>query len=206
MPIEQGMNKLCPMSGYGPNLLHIAARGIRPGGRCPDCRRASRAVHSRYRRHPADLPSLGRRVHVRLRARRFYCRNVKCARRTFAERLPELVPPHARRTARFAEAQSQVGGRWAARRGRGCYGAWPCRRVPTQCCAWSAAWRCPSRGHSVGCHANNAKGERGGNAGPIARGPALPLLGTSKTASSSALFPATGKRAGEDNHSPWDIS
>ena len=93
----------------GPNLLHIAIHGIRPGGRCPDCGRASRAVHSRYRRRPADLPSLGRRVHVGLRARRFYCRNAKCARRTFAERLPELVAPHARRTVRLAEAQSRVG-------------------------------------------------------------------------------------------------
>ncbi len=36
----------------GPTLLHIAAHGTRPGGRCPDCGRASRAVHSRYRRHP----------------------------------------------------------------------------------------------------------------------------------------------------------
>jgi len=111
------MNELCPMPGCrvevitsdGPNLLYIAAHGIRPGGRCPDCGRASRAVHSRYHRHPADLPSLGRRVRVGLRARRFYCRNAKCARRTFAERLPELVAPHARRTDRLAEAQSQVG-------------------------------------------------------------------------------------------------
>ena len=93
----------------GLNLLHIVAHGIRPGGHCPDCGRASRAVHSRYHRHPADLPSLGRRVQVGLRARRFYCRNAKCARRTFAERLPELVAPHARRTARLAEVQSQVG-------------------------------------------------------------------------------------------------
>jgi len=52
---------------------------------------------------------MGRRVHVGLRARRFYCRNAKCARRTFAERLPELVAPHARRTTRLAEAQGQVG-------------------------------------------------------------------------------------------------
>ena len=117
MSIEQDMNELCPMPGCrvvtitldGPNLLHIAAHGTRPGGRCPDCGRASRAVHSRYRRHPADLPSMGRRVHVGLRARRFYCRNARCARRTFAERLPELVAPHARRTARLAEAQGQVG-------------------------------------------------------------------------------------------------
>jgi len=66
-------------------------------------------VHSRYRRKPADLPSLGRRVGVSLRVRRFYCRNAKCARRTFAERLPELVAPHARRTCRLAAAQARVG-------------------------------------------------------------------------------------------------
>lgn len=50
-------------------------------------------MHSRYRRKPADLPSLGRRVGVSLRMRRFYCRNARCARRTFAEHLPELVAP-----------------------------------------------------------------------------------------------------------------
>ena len=45
-----------------PDFLHIAARGIRPGSRRPQCGRASRAVHSRYRRKAADLPSLGREV------------------------------------------------------------------------------------------------------------------------------------------------
>lgn len=69
-----------------PNLLHIAAHGTRPGGRCPDCGRTSRAVHSRYRRRAADLPSLGHQIHVAIRARRFYCCNAKCARRIFAER------------------------------------------------------------------------------------------------------------------------
>jgi len=93
----------------GPDLVHIAAHGTRPGGRCPDCGRASRAVHSHYRRQAADLPSLGRATHVGLRLRRFYCRNTACPRRTFAERLPELVAPHARRTCRLAEAQARVG-------------------------------------------------------------------------------------------------
>ena len=41
--------------------------------------------------------------------RRFYCRDAACPRRTFAERLPELVAPHARRTRRLAEAQGRVG-------------------------------------------------------------------------------------------------
>ena len=111
------MNKLCPMPGCsveritpdGPGFLHVAAHGTRPGSRCPDCGRASRAVHSRYRRRPADLPSLGRALRIDLRVRRFYCRNAACARRTFAERLPELLRPHARRTRRLAEAQGRVG-------------------------------------------------------------------------------------------------
>src|SRR3954447_20757728 len=111
------MNKLCPMPGCrveqitrdDPGILRIATRSTRPGGRCPGCGHASRAVHSRYRRRPADLPSLGRSVRVDLRVRRFYCRNAACTRRTFAERLPELIRPHARRTCRLAEAQARVG-------------------------------------------------------------------------------------------------
>src|SRR3954469_2600336 len=71
------MNELCPMPGCsieritpdGPGFLHIAAHGTRPGGRCPDCGRASRAVHSRYRRRPADLHIVSGKVaadHVHL--------------------------------------------------------------------------------------------------------------------------------------------
>src|SRR3954471_3001884 len=111
------MNKLCPMPGCrveqitrdDPGILHIATRSTRPGGRCPDCGHASRTVHSRYRRRPADLPALGRAVRLDLRLRRFYCRNTACTRRTFAERLPELIRPHARRTGRLAQAQARVG-------------------------------------------------------------------------------------------------
>jgi zinc-finger of transposase IS204/IS1001/IS1096/IS1165 len=55
--------------------------------------RTSNAVHSRYSRNPADLPSLGRGIRLVLRVRRFYCRNAACPRRTFAERLPRLLAP-----------------------------------------------------------------------------------------------------------------
>jgi len=112
-----GMNDNFPVPGCrieritrdGPERLHVAAHGTKPHGRCPDCGRASRAVHSHYRRCPADLPLLGSQVRVGLRVRRFYCRNTACARQTFAERLPDLVAPHARRTGRLAEAQTRVG-------------------------------------------------------------------------------------------------
>jgi transposase len=94
---------------HAPAHLHITARGLQRAGRCPDCGRTSRKVHSRYQRRLADLPSLGRSVSVHVRVRRFYCRNIDCARRTFVERLPKLVVPFARRTCRLAAAQAQTG-------------------------------------------------------------------------------------------------
>src|SRR3954471_10287729 len=112
-----GMNLLCPMPGChvenvdrdGAGGLAISARGAARTGRCPDCHRPSRSVHSRYRRCVADLPSFAATTTVRLEVRRFYCRNPSCPRRTFAELLPDLVRPHARRTSRLSQAQSRVG-------------------------------------------------------------------------------------------------
>jgi transposase len=49
------------------------------------------------------LPAQGAGVTVRLRIQRWQCRNEACQRRTFAERLPEMAAPLARRTARAAE-------------------------------------------------------------------------------------------------------
>jgi transposase len=111
------MNESCPMPGCrvghvtraGPETILVVARSRRSSGRCPDCGRVSAAVHSTYRRHPADLPSFGREVRLTLRVRRFYCRDAACPRRTFAERLPGLIAPHARRTRRLGAAQGRVG-------------------------------------------------------------------------------------------------
>jgi transposase len=89
---------------YGANNLHIAAEARRDAARCPGCGRPSEAVHSRYLRRPANLPSLGREVRLELRMRRLCCRNPVCPRRTFAERLPALIAPRAQRTARLAAA------------------------------------------------------------------------------------------------------
>ena len=89
--------------------LALSVERLRRGGRCPGCGRPSRAGHGRYRRHPVDLPSLGRPVRLDLEVRRLRCINAACPRRTFAERVPSLVAPRARRTRRLAEAQSRIG-------------------------------------------------------------------------------------------------
>ena len=40
----------------GSNHLTIEVQSDAEVNRCPACGEASRSVHSRYRRHPADLP------------------------------------------------------------------------------------------------------------------------------------------------------
>jgi transposase len=65
---------------------------------CPGCEHSSVRVHSRYRRRLADAPIAARLVVIELRVRRFFCDNAWCARRTFAEQIPGLTNPHARRT------------------------------------------------------------------------------------------------------------
>jgi transposase len=78
----------------GTTLL-IDAHTIHPSQRCPACGQASARVHSRYLRLVRDLPSAGRPVRLLLRVRRFFCGAPACPKRTFAERLPELVPYRA---------------------------------------------------------------------------------------------------------------
>ncbi len=65
-------------------IVHV--HGASPTSTCPACGLASSSVHSRYGRTLGDLPAHGRRLRIRLAARRFRCRNAACERRVFAER------------------------------------------------------------------------------------------------------------------------
>jgi len=99
--------------------IHLAVRATRRVARCPLCQRRSRRVHSHYERTLADLPCGGERVTLHLRVRRFVCRVRWCCRKIFAERLPDLVTPFARRTARLTDhlvrAAFDLGGEPGAR-------------------------------------------------------------------------------------------
>ncbi len=81
-------------------IVHV--HGASPTSACPACGLASSSVHSRYGRTLGDLPAHGRRLRIRLTARRFRCRNAACERRVFAERFaPDLIKSRARRTSRL---------------------------------------------------------------------------------------------------------
>ena len=76
---------------------------------CPSCAQSSMRVHSSYVRSPQDVPVGEQGVCLRLRVRRFRCSNAACARQTFAERLPALVPVHAQRTVRLTRTLRAIG-------------------------------------------------------------------------------------------------
>lgn len=82
---------------------------IRQPVRCPGCNHISRSRHSEYERRLQDLPWQGCSVELRLKLRRFRCRNPGCARKVFAEPVPEVARPHARRTTRVAEIMRLIG-------------------------------------------------------------------------------------------------
>lgn len=76
---------------------------------CPACGAASRRVHSHYERRPADLLWHSRIIELRLLVRRFRCVEPSCLRKVFAERLPDAILSHARRTLRLADGQCAIG-------------------------------------------------------------------------------------------------
>jgi transposase len=99
----------------GTVVITVHPRGR--GARCRRCNRVSTRVHSRYRRHLADLPASGHPVQVVLTVRRFFCDHVDCTVCTFVEQVPGLTERHARRSPGLRAALVAVGLALAGRAG-----------------------------------------------------------------------------------------
>lgn len=83
-------------------MMVVSPRSAAERRQCPLCCRFSGRVHSRYVRIIADLPCAGRKVRLRLTARRFLCEVTFCRRRIFAERFEDgVVSERSRRTSRL---------------------------------------------------------------------------------------------------------
>jgi transposase len=87
----------------GPDQIVAILVAMSPRGTCPVCGTWSEVIHSLYQRTIADLPWGQQTVQLRLRVRKFFCRQPTCSRRIFTERLPAVVAPYARRTRRLTE-------------------------------------------------------------------------------------------------------
>ncbi|GAB2977401.1 ISL3 family transposase [Amycolatopsis acidiphila] len=73
---------------------------------CPGCGVPAGQVHGYVARQLADVPVDGRRVLIRLRARRLRCGTLDCPRQTFREQLAGVIERYQRRTERL---RAQVG-------------------------------------------------------------------------------------------------
>ena len=89
-------------------VILISVSSISPASQCPCCQAISGRIHSSYGRHPADVSLAGFPVRLDITVRRFFCDNDGCQRSIFAERLPSLVAPYARRTNRLAHQQQKA--------------------------------------------------------------------------------------------------
>jgi hypothetical protein len=77
--------------------------------RCPVCASSRVSYHSQYERRLRDLPWQRRQVQLRLRTRRFRCRNSTCRRKICAECLPAVAAARARESRRCGEVVARVG-------------------------------------------------------------------------------------------------
>jgi transposase len=89
--------------------IRLQLTATTPTAICPHCAVPSSAIHSRYQRHPADLPWGTCAVPIQLMVRKFVCRNRACARRIFTERLPDLIATYARKTHRLITVLRAIG-------------------------------------------------------------------------------------------------
>lgn len=87
----------------------VLVESTRQKASCPCCGKESTKVHSHYLRYPLDLPWSQTPVILHLQAKRFFCVNDQCPKRTFAERFPGYVDWYALRTLRVKEKQERIG-------------------------------------------------------------------------------------------------
>jgi transposase len=86
---------------------------------CPGCGTETSRVHGYHERTPADVPVDGRRVLVKVKARRMRCPVLGCATQTFREQVPGVLERYQRRTERLngqvSAAVRELAGRAGAR-------------------------------------------------------------------------------------------
>src|SRR6266581_555322 len=92
-----------------PDKLLVRVISYRSSSPCPHCSTPSSAIHSWYRRHPKDLPCIGRPIRLVLTVRKFFCRNLDCSRKVFTERLPDFLEVSSRLTKRLRTAVQEIG-------------------------------------------------------------------------------------------------
>ena len=119
----------------------VTATSARSHVACPCCATLSSSLHSHYRRTVEDLPCLGLAVHLQLSVRRFRCRNEKCPRHIFCERIEEVAARSARMTQRLTLAVQHTALKIGASPGQRIGRIWGVDRSrTTSLCVRSPTW------------------------------------------------------------------
>jgi transposase len=88
--------------------MAIYTRTFSTAARCPWCNQLSSRVHSRYHRTLSDLPWEGLPVCFQITVCKFYCTNLGCFRKVFAERLNGVAKAYSRCTDWQREALERI--------------------------------------------------------------------------------------------------
>jgi excisionase family DNA binding protein len=107
LPLGDGLELTSQEMGSGQLVLHVTATSS--GSACPLCAKPATRLHSRYSRVVKELPCAGQQVQLILHVRKFFCDTTDCARKIFAERLPQLVAPWAQMSTRLCQAIQAIG-------------------------------------------------------------------------------------------------
>jgi hypothetical protein len=99
----------------GGDVIVVRARTRDVAVACPECGTETARVHGYHERTAADVPVDGRRVQVRVRARRLRCTAPGCPRQTFREQVPGVLERYQRRTARLTGQVSAIARELAGR-------------------------------------------------------------------------------------------
>jgi transposase len=83
------------------DTIVVRARTRNEPAACPGCGTQTARVHGYHERTPADVPVDGRRVLVKVKARRMRCPVPGCTVQTFREQVPGVLERYQRRTTRL---------------------------------------------------------------------------------------------------------
>lgn len=89
--------------------INLYAKSSNRQAICPYCGHKSCHVHSRYYRKLHDLSILGERVCIIFESRKFFCKNITCQHKTFAEQPGDEIFRYRRRTRRCELAVMRQG-------------------------------------------------------------------------------------------------
>ena len=96
-------------------VIVVRARTRAGAVACPGCGTRTSRVHGNHERTAADVPVDGRRVLVKVRARRMRCPVNGCTVQTFREQVPGVLERYQRRISRLTAQVSTVARELAGR-------------------------------------------------------------------------------------------